>query len=94
MLVTGPLPVRRRWFACLSVRGTQLIRSALWGGECLAELDDFVQRIAKVFEARQGDNDGVVTTIDLLDDSQEPTPRILSQVKREMLALDPNAVIL
>lgn len=66
---------------------------ALWG-ECLAELDDFVQRIAKLFEARQGDDDSVVATINLLDDSQELTPRIFSQVEREMLALNPNAVIL
>ena len=65
----------------------------LWG-ECLAELDDFVQRIAKLLEARQGDDDCVVATINLLDDSQEFTPRIFSQVEREMLAFDADAVIL
>ena len=65
---------------------------ALWG-ESLAELDDFVQRVAKLFEARQGDDDCVVATINLLDDSQKLTPWIFTQVERKVLAFDPNAVI-
>jgi hypothetical protein len=62
--------------------------------ERLAELDDFVQRIAKLLKARQGDDDRVVATIDLFNDSQEFAPRILSQVKRKVLPLDPKTVVL
>jgi hypothetical protein len=50
--------------------------------------------IAKFFKSRQGDNDGVSTTINFLNDSQEPAPRIFSQVEREMLSFDSQALIL
>jgi hypothetical protein len=62
--------------------------------ESLTELDDLVQLIAKIFESRYGNNDGVTATINLLGDSQEPSPRVLSQVKREMLPFDSDIMIL
>ena len=68
-------------------------RLRLWG-ESLTELDDLVQLIAKIFESRQGDDDGVTATINLLDDSQEPSTRVLSQVKREMLPFNSDIVVL
>ena len=62
-------------------------------GESLAELDDLVQLIAKIFESRQGDDDGVTATIDLLNDSQETAPRVFSQVKREMFPFDSDIIV-
>jgi len=67
--------------------------SGLWC-ESLTELDDLVQLIAEIFESRQGDDDGVTATINLLDDSQETAPRVLSQVKREMFPFDSDIMIL
>jgi hypothetical protein len=62
-------------------------------GEGLAELDDLVQLIAEFFDSCYGDNDGVTAAINLLDDSQETTSRVLSQVKREMFPLDSDIII-
>jgi hypothetical protein len=70
------------------------IRNLRFRRERLVEADNLVQLIAKIFEPRSGDNDGIATTINLLDDSQEPAPRIFSQVEREMLALDSDTLIL
>lgn len=62
-------------------------------GESLAELDDLIQLIAEFFNSRQGDDDGVTATINLLDDSQKSAPRIFSQVKREMLPFDFDIIV-
>jgi len=66
---------------------------SLWR-ESLTELDDLVQLIAEFFDSCQGDDDGVTATINLLDNSQETAPRILSQIKREMLPFDSDIMIL
>jgi hypothetical protein len=68
---------------CLSLRG-----------ESLAELNDLVQLITKIFESRYGNNDGVTATINFLDDSQETAPRVLSQVKREVFPFDSDIIVL
>ena len=62
-------------------------------GESLTELDDLIQLIAEFFDSRQGDDDGVTATINLLDDSQETAPRVLSQVKREMFTFDSDIIV-
>jgi hypothetical protein len=62
--------------------------------ESFAELDGLVQRIAEIFDSRQRYNDSVAATIDLLDNPQEPPPRILSQIEREMFPFDSDAMIL
>src|SRR3989442_12178440 len=62
--------------------------------ECFAELDDFVQSVAKLLEARHGNDDRVMATVDLFDDSQESSSWILFQVKREVFPFDPEAVVL
>jgi hypothetical protein len=62
--------------------------------ESFTELDDLVQLIAEIFDSCQGDDDGVTATINLLDDSQETAPRVLSQVEREMLPFDSDIIIL
>jgi hypothetical protein len=72
-------------------RNTQRLRC--WR-ERLAELDNLVQLIAEIFDSRQGNNDGVSATINFLDNSQESSPWILSQVEREMLSLDSDTLIL
>jgi hypothetical protein len=76
------------------------LSSTAWAGflrlwrESLTELDDLVQLIAEIFESRQGDDDGVTATINLLNDSQETAPRILSQVEREMFPFDSDIIVL
>ena len=65
----------------------------LWR-ETFAELDDLVELVAKIFQSRQGDDNGVATAIDFLDDPQEAPSRVFPQVKREMLPLDPDALVL
>lgn len=62
-------------------------------GESLAELNNFVQLITEFFDSRQGDDDGVTATINLLDDPQEPAPRVLSQVEREMFPFDSDIIV-
>lgn len=78
------LPARH----CLANAGCLSQRS-----ESLAELDDLIQLIAELFDSRQGDDDGVTATINLLGDSQESAPRVLSQVKREMFPFDSDIIV-
>ena len=66
---------------------------SLWR-ESLTELDDLVQLVAEFFDSCQGDDDGVTATINLLYNSQETAPRVLSQIKREMLPFDSDIMIL
>jgi hypothetical protein len=76
------------------------LSSTVWAGclrlwrESLTELDDLVQLIAEIFESRQWSDDGVTATINLLDDSQETAPGVLSQVERKMFPFDSDIIIL
>jgi hypothetical protein len=62
--------------------------------ESLTELNDLVQLIAEIFESRNGNNDGVTATINLLDDSQESASRVLSQVERKVFPFDSDIIVL
>jgi hypothetical protein len=62
--------------------------------ECLAELDDLIQRIAEIVNSREGDDDGVAATTDLLGNPQKTASRILFESEREVLPLDRDAISL
>lgn len=62
--------------------------------ELLAELDDFVQRIAEIFDSRQGNNDGIAATINLLDNPQKTATRILPEIERKVLPFDSDVMTL
>jgi hypothetical protein len=68
-------------------------RESGFGRERLAELDDFVQRISEIFNARQGNNDGIAATIDLFNNPEKTASRILSEIKRDVFPLDRDTTV-
>lgn len=62
--------------------------------EVFAELDDLVQRIAELLDAGQWNDNGVAPTVDFFGDAKEPSARILTQIKGEVLTFHAQSLIL
>jgi len=50
--------------------------------------NDLIQRVAKIFQAGCGNDNGIAATVGVLGDAEKPAPGIFAQIENKIFALN------